>query len=53
MKIKEKFKMQNILKILVFTLILLIAILGLSNNVKGTTELVGDDVPDLWNRNTT
>ena len=52
MEIKERFKITSILKILVFTLILLIGILGLSEKVQATTELFYDDVGRLWNRNT-
>ena len=46
MERKEKYKISNILKILVFTFILLILTLGLNNNVNAK-ELFSDTV--LWN----
>lgn len=48
MEKKEKFKISNILKILVFTLILLILVLSINGHVRATTELLYDDVGNLW-----
>ena len=53
MKIKEKYKLSNILKILFFTFILLIIILVMHSNVKADTELFDDNKGDLWKRNST
>ena len=47
MEIKQKSKITNIFKIIVFTLILLILILGFSTKANAA-ELFSEDIPKMW-----